>query len=95
MKEIDKHFMLDKACEKYVEILQDAIRRGYTTDAVDLVSLFLGLGIAQNVMYQKLVDIGCAVGDIEQAKEKVDEVSTEIIASVKGKFTTTGSDEKV
>ena len=29
--------MLDLACEKYVEILQDAIRRGYTDVGVPLL----------------------------------------------------------
>ena len=56
MKKIDNETMLDMACEKYVEILSNAVRKGYTKDPLDVVSLFLGLGIAQNVMYQKLVE---------------------------------------
>ena len=95
MKGFGKVDMLDMACEKYVEILQNAVRKGYTNDPAQLVSLFLGLGIAQNVLYQKLVDLDCTVEEIERAKEKVDAVSREIIASVKGKFTIPPTDEKV
>jgi len=95
MKKIDHETMLDMACEKYVEILSNAVRKGYTKDPMDVVSLFLGLGIAQNVMYQKLVDMDCTVDDIDQAKKKVDEISNHIIASVKGKFNVPASDEKV
>lgn len=94
MKSLKKD-MLDLACEKYVEILQYAIRRGYTEDPMDIVALFLGLGIAQNVIYQKLIDLDCTVGEIEQAKEKVDEISREIIATVKGKMAIPSDGEKV
>jgi len=87
--------MLDLACEKYVEILQDAIRRGYTENPVETVSLFLGLGIAQNVIYQKLIDLECTPGEIEQAKAKVDEISREIIANVKGIMAIPSDGEKV
>tara|TARA_Y100001938_G_C8012130_1_gene390587 strand:- start:476 stop:763 length:288 start_codon:yes stop_codon:yes gene_type:complete len=95
MDKLDKIDMLDFACEKYVEILQYAIKKGYTGDPINIVSFFLGLGIAQNVMYQKLVDMDCTVEEIERAKKKVDEISTEIIASVKGKVTVPPSKEKV
>lgn len=95
MKNIERADMLDMACEKYIEILQDAIRRGYTNNSVDIVSLFLGLGIAQNVLYQKLVDLECTVDQIEKAKARVEEVSREIIANVKGRVTIPPSNEKV
>ena len=87
--------MLDLACEKYVEILQDAIRRVYTEDPIETVSLFLGMGIAQNVIYQKLIDLDCTPDEIERSKERVDEISREIIANVKGKMTIPSDGEKV
>ena len=87
--------MIDLACEKYVEILHEAIQKGYTSDPVEVVTFFLGLGIAQNVIYQKLIDLDCTPEDIEKARAKVDEISTEIIASVKGKVTVPPSGEKV
>jgi hypothetical protein len=90
-----KEDLIDEAYEVYLKILSDAIREGRIDDPKKLVGLFLGLNIAENIMYQKLLDSGCTIEAIEMSKERVSEISRNIIAQVRGKFVFQSDDEKV
>ena len=78
--------LMDEAYTVYSEILGQAIRDGSLDDPVKMVGLFLGLNIAENIMYQKLLDSGCTIQAIEESKEKVASISQKIIAQVRGKL---------
>ena len=47
-----KDDLLEEAYKVYSKILEDAIRTGKTQDPFLLVSLFLGLNLAENIIYQ-------------------------------------------
>jgi len=85
--------LMDEAYTVYSELLARAIRSGAMEDPIKMVGLFLGLNIAENIMYQKLLDSGCTIGDIEESKKKVTTVSQRIIAQVKGKLVLPDSEE--
>ena len=87
--------LMEEAYAVYTKILSAAIREGYTEDPLKMVAFFLGLNIAENIMYQKLIDTGCTIESIEKSKEKVSRISRDIIAQVKGKIVQPGDDEKV
>jgi len=78
--------LMEEAYTVYSEILGQAIRDGSLDDPVKMVGLFLGLNIAENIMYQKLLDSGCTIQAIEESKEKVASISQKIIAQVRGKL---------
>ena len=78
--------LLEEAYKTYSKILSEAIRTGQIDDPFKMVGLFLGLNIAENIMYQKLLDSGCTIEAIEKSKEKVERISQDIIAKVRGKF---------
>ena len=50
MKNLENTEVFDAACERYIEILHDAIKRGHTEDPLMIVAFFLGLGIELNVL---------------------------------------------
>tara|TARA_Y100001938_G_scaffold135318_1_gene196832 strand:- start:458 stop:751 length:294 start_codon:yes stop_codon:yes gene_type:complete len=85
--------LMDEAYEVYSEILSRAIQRGTLDDPLKMVGLFLGLNIAENIMYQKLVDSGCTIESIEESKQKVSRISQKIIAQVKGKLVIPDSED--
>ena len=87
--------LMDEAYEVYFKILSDAIREGSLEDPQKMVGLFLGLNIAENIMYQKLLDSGCTIEAIEMSKEKITNISQDIIAKVRGQFITTDPGEEV
>tara|TARA_Y100000356_G_C11135542_1_gene222429 strand:- start:117 stop:407 length:291 start_codon:yes stop_codon:yes gene_type:complete len=91
----DKTDLLDEAYEVYFKILSEAVREGRTEDPLKMVGLFLGLNIAENIMYQKLLDCGCTIEAIEKSKEKVSEISQDIIAKVRGKFIVSSGEDEV
>jgi hypothetical protein len=78
--------LMDEAYAVYSEILGRAIRDGSLDDPMRMVGLFLGLNIAENIMYQKLLDSGCTIASIEESKERVTTISQKIIAQVRGKL---------
>ena len=78
--------LMDEAYMVYSEILSRAIRDGSLDDPMRMVGLFLGLNIAENIMYQKLLDSGCTIGSIEESKTRVSTISQKIIAQVRGKL---------
>tara|TARA_Y100001937_G_scaffold125802_1_gene193418 strand:+ start:1828 stop:2121 length:294 start_codon:yes stop_codon:yes gene_type:complete len=90
-----KDDLLEEAYEVYSKILEDAVNSGRTQDPFLLVALFLGLNLAENIIYQKLVDSGCTIESIEKSKEKIEGMAQDIIASVKGKMMAPPSDDKV
>ena len=90
-----KDDLLSEAYDVYTKILEEAIQTGRTQDPFKLVALFLGLNLAENIIYQKLVDSGCTIESIEKSKEKIEGMARDIIASVKGKMITPPSDDKV
>jgi len=92
---IDKERLLEEAYEVYFKLLTDAVRDGVTEDALKMVGFFLGLNIAENIMYHKLLDSGCTIESIEASKEKVSEISQDIIAKVRGKIVVPSDGEKV
>ena len=91
----DKDLLMQEAYNTYTEILESAIREGKIKDPFLMVGFFLGLNMAENIMYQKLVDAGCTIDSIEKSKKKIEEMSCDIIATVKGKMVAPGSDDKV
>ena len=93
--EFSRDALLAEAYEVYSQILEEAIRTGRTQDPFRLVGLFLGLSLAENIIYQKLVDTGCTIESIEMSKEKVEGMAQDIIAAVKGKMVAPPSDDEV
>jgi hypothetical protein len=93
--EEDSSIILEAAYEVYINLINDAFAQGHIEDPLGMVSFFLGLHIAENIMYQKLVDNGCTIASIEQSREKINRISQDIIASVKGKMVQNPPDEKV
>jgi len=93
--EFADNILMEEAYRVYVGILKTAIESGSIEDPLKMVGLFLGINMAETIMYQKLIDSGCTIESIEKSKEKVLNMSQEIIAQVKGKFVVTGDDEKV
>ena len=93
--EFSKDALLAEAYEVYSKILEEAIRSGRTQEPFRLVGLFLGLNLAENIIYQKLIDTGCTIESIEKSKEKVEVMARDIIAAVKGKMITPPSDDEV
>jgi len=89
----DTGMLMDAAYEVYSEILGAAIRDGSLDDPLKMVGLFLGLNIAENIMYQKLLDSGCTIESIEESKQKVTRISQKIIAQVKGKLVIPDSED--
>jgi len=87
--------LLEEAYKTYSRILSEAIRDGQIDDPFKMVGLFLGLNIAENIMYQKLLDSGCTIESIEKSKKKVERISQDIIAKVRGKFVQTVDEEEV
>jgi hypothetical protein len=87
--------LLEEAYKTYSKILSEAIRSGQIDDPFKMVGLFLGLNIAENIMYQKLLDTGCTIESIEKSKEKIERVSQDIIAKVRGKIVQKATDEEV
>ena len=92
---IDRDAILEEAYEVYFKLLSEAVRDGVVDDPLKMVGFFLGLNIAENIMYQKLLDTGCTIEAIEISKEKVSEISQDIIAKVRGKFIIPTDGEKV
>jgi hypothetical protein len=90
----DNGVLIDEAYKVYSEILGNAIRNGAIDDPLKMVGLFLGLNIAENIMYQKLIDSGCTIESIEESKRKVSHISQKIIAQVKGKLVIPDSEDK-
>lgn len=86
--------LMDEAYAIYTDILGRAIRDGSLDDPIKMVGLFLGLNIAENILYQKLLDSGCTIGDIEDSKERVSIISQKIIAQVKGKLVISDPEDK-
>tara|TARA_R100000808_G_C2144549_1_gene152300 strand:+ start:494 stop:787 length:294 start_codon:yes stop_codon:yes gene_type:complete len=82
----EKDALMDEAYKVYSQILSSAIRDGYIDDPFKMVSLFLGLNIAENIMYQKLLDSGCTIESVELSKKKITDISQKIISQVKGKM---------
>ena len=76
---IDKDAILEEAYEVYLKLLTEAVRDGVVEDPLKMVGFFLGLNIAENIMYQKLLDSGCTIEAIEMSKEKVSDISQDII----------------
>jgi len=89
----DNGVLIDEAYKVYSEILGNAIRNGAIDDPLKMVGLFLGLNIAENIMYQKLIDSGCTIESIEESKQKVSRISQKIIAQVKGKLVIPDSED--
>jgi len=94
-KKFEKDALLEEAYKAYSDILENAIKTGRIDDPFRMVAFFLGLNLAENIMYQKLVDTGCTLESIEKSKEKIEGMSRDIIAAVKGKMVSPGSDEKI
>ena len=86
--------LMDEAYAVYADILSRAIRDGSLDDPMKMVGLFLGLNIAENIMYQKLLDSGCTIQDVEDSKERVNLISQKIIAQVKGKLVISDPEDK-
>ena len=93
--EDNKDILLAEAYKVYSKILEEAVGTGQTQDPFSLVGLFLGLNLAENIIYHKLVESGCSIESIEKSKEKVSKMAQDIIASVKGKMVAPGSDDEV
>jgi len=93
--EFQDNELIEEAYKTYTKILSDAIRLGQVDDPLKMVGLFLGLNIAENIMYQKLLDSGCTIESIEKSKKKVERISQDIIAQVRGKLVQGGGDDKV
>ena len=91
----NKEDLLDEAYEVYLKILSEAVQEGRTEDPLKMVGFFLGLNIAENIMYQKLLDTGCTIEAIEKSKEKVSDIRKDIIATVRGKFVVPANKHKV
>jgi len=91
----DKEEILDEAYEVYFKILTQAVQDGTVEDPLKLVGFFLGLNIAENILYQKLIDCGCTIETIEKSKEKISRISRDIIAQVRGKVVIATDGEKV
>ena len=87
--------LMEEAYKTYSKILSEAIRTGQVDDPFRMVGLFLGLNIAENIMYQKLLDSGCTIESIEKSKEKVQRISQDIIAQVRGKLVQVTDTEEV
>jgi len=92
---IDRDAILEEAYEVYFKLLSEAVKEGVVDDPLKMVGFFLGLNITENIMYQKLLDSGCTIEAIEISKEKVSEISQDIIAKVRGKFIVPTDGEKV
>lgn len=92
---LKKEDILEEAYEVYFKLLTQAVREGSTEDPLKMVGFFLGLNIAENIMYQKLLDCGCTIETVEASKEKVSAISQDIIAKVRGKFVVPGGTEEV
>jgi len=90
----NKDALMEEAYHVYSEILSNAIRNGSMDDPLKMVGLFLGLNIAENIMYQKLLESGCTIDSIEESKTKVSKISQKIIAQVKGKLVLPDSEDK-
>jgi len=86
--------LMEEAYCVYSEILARAIRDGTMDDPLKMVGLFLGLNIAENIMYQKLLESGCTISSIEESKAKVAGISQKIIAQVKGKMVLPDPEDK-
>jgi hypothetical protein len=86
--------LMDEAYAVYADILSRAIRDGSMDDPLKMVGLFLGLNIAENIMYQKLLDSGCTIESIEDSKNRVTAISHKIIAQVKGKLVISDPEDK-
>jgi len=86
--------LMDEAYAVYADILSRAIRDGSMDDPLKMVGLFLGLNIAENIMYQKLLDSGCTIESIEDSKRRVTAISHKIIAQVKGKMVISDPEDK-
>lgn len=86
--------LMDEAYTVYADILNRAIRDGSMDDPLKMVGLFLGLNIAENIMYQKLLDSGCTIESIEDSKSRVTAISHKIIAQVKGKLVISDPEDK-
>lgn len=93
--EFESSELIEEAYKTYSKILSEAIRAGQIDDPFKMVGLFLGLNIAENIMYQKLLDTGCTIESIEKSKKKVERISQEIIAKVRGKVVQTTEPEEV
>ena len=93
--QFSKDDLLEEAYAVYTKILEEAIKSGRTKDPFLLVALFLGLNLAENIIYQKLVDSGCTIESIEKSKEKVEGMARDIITSVKGKVLAPPPDDTV
>ncbi len=63
--DFDRDDIMEEAYEVYFKILSEAVQEGRTQDPLRLVGFFLGLNIAENIIYQKLLDTGCTIEDIE------------------------------
>lgn len=94
-EKLDKKDLIDEAYEVYFKILSEAVREGRTEDPLKMVGLFLGLNIAEQIMYQKLLDCGCTIEAVEKSKEKVSEISQDIISKVRGTFIVGSGDTEV
>lgn len=92
---LDRDKILEEAYEVYLKLLTEAVQDGVVDDPLKMVGFFLGLNIAENIMYQKLIDTGCTIEALELSKEKVAELSQDIIAKVRGKFIIPSDGEKV
>jgi hypothetical protein len=90
----DQGELMDEAYAVYSDILARAIRDGAMDDPVRMVGLFLGLNIAENIMYQKLLDSGCTIESIEESKKRVTTISHKIIAQVRGKLVLPDPEDK-
>jgi hypothetical protein len=93
--DIESGALMEEAYKTYSKILSEAIRTGQVDDPFRMVGLFLGLNIAENIMYQKLLDSGCTIESIEKSKKKVERISHDIIAKVRGKFVQPIDEEEV
>jgi hypothetical protein len=94
-EEFESSELMEEAYRTYSKILSEAIRNGQIDDPFKMVGLFLGLNIAENIMYQKLLDTGCTLESIEKSKKKVERISQNIIAKVRGKVVQPATDEEV
>jgi hypothetical protein len=83
--DFDRDDIMEEAYEVYFKILSEAVQEGRTQDPLRLVGFFLGLNISENIIYQKLLDSGCTIEDIEKSKERIQEISQRIVAEVKGR----------
>lgn len=93
--DFNKEDLIEEAYEVYFKILSEAVREERLDDPLKMVGLFLGINIAENIMYQKLLDSGCTIEAIEKSKERVSAISQDIIAKVRGKFIFSNTGEKV